>query len=108
MQSITLIYEAGGDSMAFTVVDAIPSFETEKENYTKLDFTRATEVRAAWKKWLIRFGYLTPTEQDFIAGMDIQPDPQVVINSITYDVEVKKIDAKAEGGSMEIINRSPE
>lgn len=94
--------------MAFTVIDAIPDFEVEKENYTRLDHNRATDIIAAWKKWEIRFGYLNPTQQDFVAGIKIHPDPQVIINSVTYDVEVKKVEAKAVGGILEVINKVPE
>jgi hypothetical protein len=108
MDSVQFKKNSGAATNTFDAVWVEVSYETDEERYIQLDFTRSRTVFAKWKVWTIRFGLLTTAQIDYLNELATEEVPQMIYATVTYNVEIEKMNVKYKGGEAIVINTAKE
>lgn len=108
MVTIQLKRNASGATFNISAVYVRPRHEVDDERYIAINRKRKQVVDAYWKKWEIKFGYLSEAFQQFLDTLESSNEVTFTYQSTTYNVEVDRVNPLPIGGSIILINREPE
>ena len=108
METITLKKTVGGTSYVIDALYVRPFPEVDSEKYVSISNVRNEVINAKWKKWEVRFAKLNLIQLEMLEDLPGYTDVQFIYGATTYTVEVDKVNARAIGGSIILINRQPE
>ena len=81
-------------------------YETEETNYVDTDWEKQKVVHASYIGYSVIFGILTETQMNQLASLVINDAPQFSLNGSTwYDMKIKSISVKAEGGTIVVVRK---
>src|SRR3990172_1139427 len=86
-----------------SAIYAAPLSEKEMTRFTDINYNRRSIKRASWLAWEIRFGALTEAQMDYLVELDKQEAPQMILNSLTYNIEIDQLRIRPVGGSITVI-----
>jgi len=76
----------------------------EETKYKDINNVLRSEIDLVYKKWIIKFSYLTTAKMDYLLELKKEPAPQLVLNAVTYTVRIDSVKPRAIGGSITVIN----
>lgn len=107
--TITLKDMQSGQSFTLDVLDVKELPEVKKTQWTAINNKLMEVVEAEWKKFEIRFAYLSLLYQNAFENLVASTaGVQFTYNAVTYDVRIDRYSIRAIGGSMTVINVEPE
>ena len=108
IQQVSFKKDSGAATVVYNAIIVTPSFIVNESRYTLLDFTRVRDVHGKWKAWDITFTFLNEADQDYLLELSAEEAPQMILDSITYDIEVLSVNPNFREGTISVVNRSPE
>jgi hypothetical protein len=104
MITVSFKKNATATAQNFNAVYVEPEYETEDYTFVNANDELVRVILTARKIFNVRFGVLTEAEQDYLAELYKEELPQFIYNGTTYNVIVKRVNAKYRGGSITLIN----
>jgi len=108
METVQFKKNSGAGAESFSAVSVSPELITEDDKWSDLSGQRQRTVFFTYKRWEIMFSLLSVAQMDYLQELQAEEAPQMVYASVTYDVEIEKVNAKYKGGTITLINRDPE
>lgn len=108
METVQFKTNSLASAETFSAVSVTPELITDDERWSDLAGVRQRTVFQTYRRWSIELALLTTAQMDYLLELQAEPEPQMVYNSTTYDIEIEEVKAKYRGGSITVINRDPE
>ena len=108
MTTIQFKKTSSAAAQTFNVLYDPVSYDTDEIKYTDMNMKRHRSIRSKYKKWDVYFGLLSESDMIYLDELAIEPAPQMILDAVTYDVEILDVNVKHKGGDIEVIKREPE
>ena len=79
-------------------------FVDEEAKFKDINNILRREISLVYKRWNIRFNYLTEAKMDYLLELKKEAAPQMILNSVTYNIRVEEVKARPLSGSITVIN----
>ncbi len=89
---------------SFSAIQVVPDYDIDATLYSDINDNLRKIVDVAHKIWHITFGRLNSTQQDFLIDMKNEEAPQMLYNSVTYNIRIKSITARHVGSKITVAN----
>ena len=109
MDNFYLKSSSGGGAQTYPAPYIEKFYETEETNYTDTAWEKQKVVHAKWIGYSVIFGILTEAQMDWLAELITYAVPQFSLNGSTYyDMKVKSVSPKVEGGTIVVVKKDAE
>ena len=108
METVEFKNQSGDSYTEFNAIAVIPEFDLEISQFSDLNFDLQDVINAKRKMWIVEFGMLAESAQDFFLALNSQADPWFKYATVEYQIRVKSVNIKHTKGKVVIINREAE
>lgn len=108
MTSIGFKLSSGDSQVDINAMIAEPDFENDDLRFTDINRVKRRRIYAQYKVWNIVFGLLSETEMDYLNELKVQEAPQMILDSITYNIDVISAQIRFKGAKMIVSKVDPE
>jgi len=108
METVQFKKNSGAAEETFDAVIIEPQLITDDTRYIDFAGNRHRIVFHTYKKWSITFAKLTIAQMDYLLELQAEEEPQMILDSITYNIDIENVRPKYKSGTISVINREPE
>jgi len=104
METVQLRHDSGDGWTSLSAIQVVPDYDVDATLYSDINDNLRKIVDVAHKVWHITFARLNSIKQDFLIDMKNEEAPQMLYNTVTYNVRIKSITARHIGSKITLAN----
>ena len=104
METVQLRHSSGDSWTSLSAIKVVPDYDVEETLYSDINDNLKKIVDVAHKVWNITFARLSSTDQDFLIDFKKKEAPQMLYNSVTYNIRVTSLSIRHIGSKITVAN----